>query len=296
MARVLGSGGWGGLSRDAAAADSGDGRRRHVRRGHRDRLGLRDGLVLSRLPRQVAGLGDDHQRVVGREMPRLALHVGLGPGVLEEGAHRGQVVGEHGGLEELLVCLPVGVLLAPGGRCHGLVLAVAAVEHGRHLSRRGVVPVQQVGVVVHHGPGDLADGIAGRLGADDADPARVVARRLLLHAVGRRGSRIGDRHVLMVQVPGKLLVVGQLLVVGTPPGMGALVRVGTLVGALHAPEEVPVAIDHCPPQTCSSSRSFCASSWSMSATCSWVIFSKSFSTRSSSSVESSPSFCRASSS
>ena len=97
----------------------------------------------------------DRRRLVTQvllEAPGLAVDVDPVPGLAVQRARPRDVLGEHGGLEALFVRLPVGLFLTPGRRRqHRLVQA--AVEDGRHLPGRRVVPVREFGM--NRAPGRL---------------------------------------------------------------------------------------------------------------------------------------------
>jgi len=111
------------------------------------------------------------EQVVGVEEPRLAFHVDDVVVVVHEGTDRWELVGEHGGLEQLLVGRPIGVLLAPARRGEALLVPVAPVEDGGNLAGRGVVPMRHVQVLLDHRARHLVNGVTSRFGADYAYPA-----------------------------------------------------------------------------------------------------------------------------
>ncbi len=205
-------------------------------------LGTRGEVGLTLELRHGLHLWLQDERVLRLEMPGLALDVDL-VALLGQGADSGLVVREHGGLEGLLVGLPVRRLLAPGRRGHARLVPAAAVEDGGNLAGRGVVPVLQLGMFVGHRAGDLSHGVAGRFRADDAHASGVIGGGLLLDALGGADS------------PDECIVVMRALVVRLLFETGALEEVAVF-------EEIVVigVVGHVCSQTWSSSCSLAARS------------------------------------
>ena len=176
LARVLGLDGGPG-----AASTPGDAARVPLGSARASRVGARRlGLELR--------LGRDDERVVGLEVPRLALGVVLSHRLLaQQGAHRREVVGEHRRLEDLLLRRPVvcppratwaGRRAAPRRCCDRGWRGPAPSARRSSAAARGGPPRR---------PGHLAHRVPRRLGADDAHTPGVIARRLLVD----RSARVG---------------------------------------------------------------------------------------------------------
>ena len=192
------------------------------------------------------------------QVERPGLAVGLPAVALGQRALAGVVVGgQHRRLEGVLGRRPVVVLLPPRRTGHvgpriGLVAPVPG-QDGRHLAGRGLGPVGQLGLGGHRSFGTRrrVDRLAD-VGDRLAGAGSGVARRALAGLLGPDD--------------------------GTRPDLG------------------PVDLDRrwgcrpCPSIRPGGARALCGPALSTAPTWSWVSFSRSFSTRSSSSEEMEPSF------